>query len=80
MNKILLRLTLVMMFFVTSPCALKSAPPVAPPLEGGVLPDFALTVPETVSSRQYLGLDDKGTFKIPDIDASVVIIEIFSMY
>ena len=80
MKKILSRLTLVMMLFLTNPCALIGASPVAPPPVEGVLPDFTLTVPEAIPSRQYLGLDAKGSFKIPDIDASVVIIEIFSMY
>ncbi|MFO7687525.1 MAG: TlpA disulfide reductase family protein [Desulfobacterales bacterium] len=51
-----------------------------PPPEGGVLPKFELPVPETAKHRQYLGLDQKTVFSIPDIEAEVVIIEIFSMY
>lgn len=51
-----------------------------PPPEGGVLPKFELPVPEAVKHRQYLGLDQKTVFSIPDIEAEVVIIEIFSMY
>jgi peroxiredoxin len=51
-----------------------------PPLEGDVLPDISLPIPEKAEERQYLGLDGKGTFEIPKIRADVVIVEIFSMY
>ena len=52
-----------------------------PPAEGGVLPDIVLPVPGDPAQREYLGLAAaEGTFKIPDIQAEVVIIEIFSMY
>jgi len=51
-----------------------------PPAEGGVLPDFSLSVPESPEARKYLGLDGKSSFKIPQIKAEVVVVEIFSMY
>ncbi len=51
-----------------------------PPPEGGVLPFFELPVPAGPEHRQYLGLDQKPVFTIPEIKAEVVIIEIFSMY
>ncbi len=51
-----------------------------PPPEGGVLPEIILNVPENPEHREYLGLTDKNTFKIPEIKSEVVIIEIFSMY
>jgi hypothetical protein len=51
-----------------------------PPPEGGTLPDFVLSVPEDSSHRQYLGLNPDGAFRVPQIQAEVVIIEIFSMY
>jgi hypothetical protein len=51
-----------------------------PPPEGGILPDIELPVPENPDYRQYLGLDQKSVFSIPEIKAEVVIIEIFSMY
>ena len=51
-----------------------------PPPEGGILPNIELPVPEAPQYRQYLGLDQKSVFSIPDIKAEVVIIEIFSMY
>ena len=51
-----------------------------PPPEGGVLPDFDLSVPESAEHQAYLGLAGKNSFQIPQIKAEVVIIEIFSMY
>jgi len=53
---------------------------VQPPPEGGILPEIVLMVPENPSQQEYLGLDATHEFKIPQIHAQVVIIEIFSMY
>jgi len=60
----------------TSPVLSASEPP--PP--GGTLPSFTLAVPEDAETRSYLGLGDDGNFKVPQIKADVVIIEIFNMY
>ena len=51
-----------------------------PPVEGGVLPEFALPVPKADDLQHYLGVAGKDSFTIPEIKADVVIIEIFSMY
>lgn len=51
-----------------------------PPAEGAVFPDIQLPVPQDAETRKYLGVGDKETFKIPEIKADVVLIEIFSMY
>lgn len=51
-----------------------------PPAVGGVLPEFALPVPQNDEQQQYLGVAGKESFTIPEIKAEVVIIEIFSMY
>jgi peroxiredoxin len=52
-----------------------------PPEKGEMLPDFTLAVPDNPGYRGYLGLSKgNNTFKIPEIKATVVIIEIFSMY
>jgi len=54
---------------------------IAPPKEGGVLPEITLPVPEVTTHQNYLGISkDKKTFRIPEIKAEVVLIEIFSMY
>ena len=51
-----------------------------PPSRGGVLPMITLPVPEDPNEKEYLGLSGGGFFRIPQIKARVVIIEIFSMY
>lgn len=51
-----------------------------PLLEGGALPEIILPIPQNQHLREYLGLDGNGSFQIPQIQAQIVIIEIFSMY
>jgi thiol-disulfide isomerase/thioredoxin len=51
-----------------------------PPVKGGVLPQIKLPVPEDPDEKEYLGLPGSSFFRIPQIKAKVVIIEIFSMY
>ena len=51
-----------------------------PPVKGGVLPEIKIQVPDNAANRNYLSLEKSGFFKIPQIKAKVVIIEIFSMY
>ena len=63
---------------LTSPMPRQSS--AQPPPEGGVFPEIALPVPEDVEARKYLGVDGGETFRISDVDAQVVIVEIFSMY
>jgi hypothetical protein len=52
----------------------------SPPQKGGVLPEIDLPIPQNPTHKTYLGLSGEGVFKIPQIKAEVVIIEIFSMY
>ena len=52
----------------------------APPPVGGQLPDFTLGVPKDADEKTYLGLSGSGAFKIPQIRAKTVVVEIFSMY
>ena len=51
-----------------------------PPEKGEGLPGINLPVPKNPDERNYLGLSGSGLFKIPQIKAKVVIVEIFSMY
>jgi thiol-disulfide isomerase/thioredoxin len=51
-----------------------------PPEKGEVLPVINLPVPKNPEERNYLGLSGSGLFKIPQIKARVVIVELFSMY
>jgi len=52
----------------------------APPIKGDVLPDIKITIPQNATDRNYLGLENTGFFTIPQIKATIVIVEIFSMY
>jgi len=55
----------------------------APPAPGGVLPDFSLPVPKETADKNYLNISGSffsGSFKIPQIKANVVILQVFSMY
>ena len=47
---------------------------------GDLLPDLKLSAPKTPAYKEYLGLTGDSSFRIPDIKADVVIVEIFSMY
>ena len=51
-----------------------------PPQVGGVLPEFVLPAPSSVEHQQYLGIEGKNSFSIPEIRAEIVIIEIFNIY
>jgi len=50
------------------------------PVKGGLLPRIKLPIPKDPGEKSYLGLSGSGFFRIPQIKAQVVIIEIFSMY
>ncbi len=51
-----------------------------PPKVGSALPEIELLKPGNSAELKYLGLSGGGLFKINQIKAKVVIIEIFSMY
>jgi thiol-disulfide isomerase/thioredoxin len=57
-----------------------AAKAIEPPAAGGKLPDIRLEMPADPDHRKYLGLQGPDTFTIPEIDADIVIVEIFSMY
>ncbi|MBP1741801.1 MAG: putative rane protein [Deltaproteobacteria bacterium] len=68
--------TSVLVFLFTHP----AVPAPLPITKGGVLPAMNLPIPKSPEERGYLGLSGSGPFKIPQIKAKAVIIEIFSMY
>jgi peroxiredoxin len=78
MNKILMNMLVLII------CSLLWIVPAqaatSPPKVGEILPGFGLTVPGESADRSYLGLSRGGSFKIPQISAQVVILEVFSMY
>ncbi|MFH1480773.1 MAG: TlpA disulfide reductase family protein [Pseudomonadota bacterium] len=51
-----------------------------PPSVGAPLPAVILPAPDNANDKGYLGLSGAAPFKIPQVKANVVIIEIFSMY
>ena len=59
---------------------------VQPPPVGGQLPDFELSIPAGDNDKAYLGLPGdklyfgRGVFKVPQMGAQVVILQVFSMY
>jgi peroxiredoxin len=52
----------------------------APPKKGSVLPTITLPMPKDTADKNYLGLTGEGLFKISQVKAKAVVIEIFSMY
>ena len=47
---------------------------------GGRLPDIVLQVPKDAAHQAYIGVAGRDDFRIPDVKARLLIIEIFSMY
>ncbi len=78
MKKKLTLFALVAVFFLTVSSSIHAAD--KPPQKGGLLPVMSLPIPKSPAEKSYLGLSGEGSFKIPQIKAKVVIIEIFSMY
>jgi len=52
----------------------------SPPQEGDLFPDVKLAMPDAAEQRNYLGLSQGKSFAVTDIKATIVIIEILSMY
>lgn len=70
----------VVVAFLFSILAFHSLAANKPPEKGEALPTINLPVPKNPDERSYLGLSGSGLFKIPQIKAKTVIVEIFSMY
>lgn len=66
---------MILFFFFSNVSSSQSAPAV-----GGVLPALKLAMPKDGHEKSYLGLSWGSSFKISEIKAQVLIIEIFSMY
>jgi thiol-disulfide isomerase/thioredoxin len=78
MRKKLISLTVLTLLF--SIVLLPAMAANKPPEKGEQLPVINLPIPKNPEERNYLGLSGSGSFKIPQIKAKVVVIEIFSMY
>jgi peroxiredoxin len=78
MRKILKPVTMIILLFSTFVFSALAAN--KPPEKGEVLPAINLPIPKNPEERNYLGFSGSGLFKIPQIKAKAVIVEIFSMY
>jgi thiol-disulfide isomerase/thioredoxin len=78
MKKILMPLAILSILCLgLTTSAFSSSPP---PLKDEVLQKIILPIPKNPEEKTYLGVSSAGTFKIPQIKAKAVFIEIFSMY
>ena len=50
------------------------------PAKGGKFPGISLPIPKDSDEKNYLGLSGKGPFKIPQIKAEGVLVQIFNTY
>ena len=78
MKRKLMSFALMTVFLLTVSSSIHAAN--KPPQKGETLPVMTLSIPKSPAEKSYLGLSGEGSFKIPQIKAKVVIIEIFSMY
>jgi thiol-disulfide isomerase/thioredoxin len=78
MKKTLMLLGLSALFFFAITSSIHAAN--KPPQKGEMLPVMSLPIPKSPAEKSYLRLSGEGFFKIPQIKAKVVIIEIYSMY
>jgi peroxiredoxin len=69
-------LVMLVLFMATAISAAENSPPKV----GSALPEIELLKSNNSADLKYLGLSGSGVFKINQIQATVVIIEIFSMY
>lgn len=76
-KKRIFTLLLFSLFFVLSGLLSRAA---ENPVAGDTFPDIEFKKPSGSGDKEYLGLKGWGNFKIADIKAEVVIIELFSMY
>ena len=71
---------ILIVFFILLVAVATYAADVNPPQVGGVFPEIELLKPADPVYLKYLGISGSGSFKIQQIKADVVIVEIFSMY
>ncbi|MFA5322489.1 MAG: redoxin family protein [Smithella sp.] len=69
-------LMILAVFMTTANCFAENSPPQV----GSAFPYIELSKPANPRDLNYLGLSGSGIFKVQQIKADVVIIEIFSMY
>ena len=75
-KKVLYSLLCLVLFLTTQPAMAQATRPEA----GELLPAFSIKSPKQNAEKQYLGIGDSDTFSLDQVDAELVIVEIFSMY
>lgn len=78
MKRKLMLLILLAVFFFALSSSIQAVN--KPPQKGEMLPVMNLPIPKSPAEKSYLGLSGEGFFKIPQIKAWVVILQIYSMY
>ena len=78
MKKVLLYSSIIAILFSVSVSSTLAAN--VPPSKSDALPKINLPIPKNPAEKTYLGLPGTGSFKIPQIKAKLVIVEVFSMY
>ena len=79
MKKFSVHVLMVVCLFCFTAFSVQAASPVV----GGQLPDFSLLIPKETANKTYLNISGSffsSSFRIPQIKADVVILQIFSMY
>ncbi len=79
-NRRLYKMVLVTSLFLSSWVSQVSSQTPSSPLQGKSLPIFKLPTPQRMEEKEYLGLSQKDSFSVSEIEAEVLIIEIFSFY
>jgi hypothetical protein len=81
LNKnLLVSLIMVLLFLAFGSFGLGATETDLPPAKGGKLPVINLQIPKDRVQRIYLGLTGNGYFRIPQIKADAIIINIFNLY
>jgi len=73
-NSIRLWILMVIFLFAIQPNVFAAGKPIQ---KGEPFPAFKLPMPKDADQKKYLGLSDGESFRIQDIKAEVVIIQIF---
>lgn len=74
------RTSAFMIFLMLVTCTVVSAGNSGPPQAGENFPIIILRVPDRTEHGKYLGMKENSTFSFSEIQAKIVIVEIFSMY
>lgn len=72
-------LLITALFFLLSP-SLEVCASEAVPQKGSSFPSITIPIPDKDAEKAYLGLTVKNSFKLSEIKAELLIIEIYSMY